>query len=65
MWYWQAVGGMKCRPFGGASSEGWLDFITMSEHEEGDLNANKAACEASVKQSIRELAAWVEREGAK
>ena len=40
----------------------WVDEVSGKSGNEGSLEANKAACEASVKQSIRELAAWVEQE---
>ncbi len=40
----------------------WLNLLAETKGEDGDLRANKAACEDSVKQSIRELAAWVEQE---
>lgn len=55
------------RPLGvvHASCDYWVNIVTDQKGNEGSLEANKAACEASVKQSIRELAAWVEEEDAK
>ena len=40
----------------------WVDEVLGKVGREGSLEANKAACEASVKQSIRELAAGLEQE---
>jgi hypothetical protein len=60
MWGLHAAG-TKGRALGHAEDV-WVDEVLGKSGNEGSLEANKAACEASVKQSIRELAAWVEQE---
>jgi hypothetical protein len=43
----------------------WSNWLDKTAGKESSFEANQAACKASVKQSIRELAAWVEQEDAK
>ena len=61
-WYYQLPTQNGGRIFGGATAKGWSDDMGQRNGQERSVKANKAACEASVKQSIRELAAWVEQE---
>jgi hypothetical protein len=62
VWYYQDASAYMNPSLGSANHVGWDNEITAERGDGDSIEANKAACEASVKQSIRELAAWVEQE---
>ena len=64
VWHYQDPSEYRNPSLGSASRAEWENNLTYERGNEGSLDANKDACEASVKQSIRELAAWVEQEDA-
>ena len=57
--------GSELQMVGWCGTAMWSNWLGDTSGEERGLEANKAACEASFRRSIRELAAWVEQEDAK
>jgi len=61
-WYYQDPSEYANPSLGFATHAGWENQVTYERGNEGSIGANKDACEASVKASIRALNAWAESE---